>query len=235
VGAPRPFITDAELDPVIAHLKAHDEIREVLVSGGDPLTVPNRVLERLFQRLREARGDLNLRVCTRVPITEPKRLSVDTIALFSRRQPLRAAVHINHPRELAAETREVLSACIAAGIPVLVQTVLLQGVNDDAAVLAELFRECRSLALTPYYLFQMDLAPGTAHFRVPLKRGLRLYQELRDLLGEDSPAYALDLPGGGGKIRLSGDAIAGEGAVPKKGQVYYLKGPLGSIWTYPRQ
>jgi lysine 2,3-aminomutase len=240
VGSPRPFITGAELDPVTAYLKAHREIREVLVSGGDPLTVSDNALEGLFRRLREARTDepesapLSLRVCTRVPITDPKRLTGAAIGLFSRSQPLRAAVHINHPRELAMESRRVLASCAAAGIPVLVQTVLLRGVNDDAAILAELFRECRGLGLTPYYLFQLDLAPGTAHFRVPLKRGLALYQELRSLAGEDCPAYALDLPGGGGKIRLREDTIAGEGE-ETKGPVYYLKGPDGRLWAYPQR
>jgi lysine 2,3-aminomutase len=143
------------------------------------------------------------------------------------------AVHINHVRELSPETRQVLVACVAAGIPILVQTVLLRGVNDDAAVLTELFRECRSLGLIPYYLFQLDLAPGTAHFRVPLKQGLALYRELEGLPDEERPAYAVDLPGGGGKIRLSEDSIAGEGEEPG-GPVYYLKGPDGSLWAYPR-
>jgi lysine 2,3-aminomutase len=143
-------------------------------------------------------------------------------------------VHINHCRELSPEVRQVFAACIAAGIPILVQTVLLRGVNDNAAVLAELFRECRSLGLTPYYLFQLDLAPGTAHFRVPLRQGLALYRELGALLGWECPAYAVDLPGGGGKIRLGEGSIAGEGEEPG-GPVYYLKGPDGSLWAYPQR
>jgi lysine 2,3-aminomutase len=239
VGSSRPFISDAELEPVIAYLKAHPEIREVLVSGGDPLTVPDGVLERLFRRLRgaelpENRSPLCLRVCTRVPVTDPGRLAAPTIDLFSRYKPLRMTVHINHSRELAPETRQVFAACIAAGVPILVQTVLLRGINDNAAVLADLFRECRSLGLTPYYLFQLDLAPGTAHFRVPLKRGLAIYRELGGLLGLECPAYAVDLPGGGGKIRLGVGSIAGEGEEPG-GPVYYLRGPDGSRWAYPQR
>ncbi|MDR0760360.1 MAG: KamA family radical SAM protein [Treponema sp.] len=239
VGVPRPFVTDAELDPIIAYLAAHREIREVLVSGGDPLTASDGVLERLFRRLREAAVPgggvpISLRVCTRVPVTDPRRLTGAAIGLFSRYKPLRMAVHINHPRELAPEARRALAACVAAGIPVLVQTVLLQGVNDDAAILADLFRECRGLGLTPYYLFQLDLAPGTAHFRTALKRGLSLHRELRNLLGADCPVYAVDLPGGGGKIRLDENSIAGEGEEPE-GPVYYLKGPDGSLWAYPRR
>jgi lysine 2,3-aminomutase len=143
------------------------------------------------------------------------------------------AVHINHPRELAPEARKTLSACVDAGIPVLVQTVLLRGINDNTAVLAELFRDCRGLGLTPYYLFQLDLAPGTAHFRVPLKEGLGIYRDLRTVPGLGIPAYAVDLPGGGGKIRLSEDSIAGEGR-EAGGPVYYLRGPDNSLWAYPR-
>jgi lysine 2,3-aminomutase len=143
------------------------------------------------------------------------------------------AVHINHPRELAPEVRKVLSACVCKGIPILVQTVLLRGVNDEPLVLAELVRECCDLGLTPYYLFQPDLAPGTAHFRVPLKRGLALYRELQGLVNKTVPVYAVDLPGGGGKIRLKEDSIAGEGKEPG-GAVYHLKGPDGRLWKYPQ-
>jgi lysine 2,3-aminomutase len=251
-----PFISDAELIPVTAYLKTHGEIREVLVSGGDPLTAPDSVLEGLFRQLRETASDATphpaldaaphpalypapdiaphpaLRVCTRAPITAPGRLSAGTIALFRRYRPLRLAVHINHPRELAPEARNALAACVEAGIPVLVQTVLLRGVNDDPATLAELFRECLDLGFDPYYLFQLDLAPGTAHFRVPLKQGLAIYRELRGLLGKECPVYAVDLPGGGGKIRLGEDSIAGERETPE-GRVYLLKGPDGGLWAYP--
>jgi lysine 2,3-aminomutase len=240
VGFPRSFITGDELASVSACLAARREIREVLVSGGDPLTAEDDALEGLFRRLREARtaapedgGPLSIRICTRVPITNPRRLSGDTIGLFSQYKPLRMAVHINHVRELSPETRQVFAACAAAGVPVLVQTVLLRGVNDDAAVLAELFQECRRLGLIPYYLFQLDLAPGTAHFRVPLKQGLALYRKLRDFPDGERPVYAVDLPGGGGKIRLDEDSVAGEGEEPG-GPVYYLKGPDGRLWAYPR-
>jgi lysine 2,3-aminomutase len=115
---------------------------------------------------------------------------------------------------------------------VLVQTVLLRGINDEAATLADLFRECRGLGLRAYYLFQLDLAPGTAHFRLPLKQGLEVHRQLREILGDGCPAYAVDLPGGGGKIRLSPESIAGEQETPE-GRVYLLRGPGGGLWPYP--
>ena len=252
LSAAPAFISAGELGPVLEYLAAHPEIGEALVSGGDPLTTDNDRLVELFRALREARPGILLRVCTRVPITNPARLDAETIALFRRFRPLRLAVQINHPRELSPPSREGLAACVAAGLPVLVQTVLLRGVNDDPALLAELVRSCVDLGLTPYYLFQLDLAPGTAHFRVPLKQGLAIYRELAaqcapqlaPLGGGGSgsratvlavpqlPVYAVDLPGGGGKIRLSEDAIAGE-KMTAAGPVYLLRDGQGKLWEYP--
>ena len=125
------------------------------------------------------------------------------------------------------------SAAVEAGIPVHVQTVLLRGINDKAETLAALFRECVGLGISPYYLFQLDLAPGTAHFRVPLKEGLSIYRDLGRLItGSGLPVYAVDLPGGGGKIRLHDGVIAGEEDSPG-GRVYLLKDEAGKLWTYP--
>jgi lysine 2,3-aminomutase len=223
------------------YLAAHSEIREVLVSGGDPLTLDNTCLSDLLCRLRKARPAVMLRVCTRVPITEPLRVDRETIALFAQFRPLRLVVHINHPRELSAtpsfesSSCVALAACVSAGIPVHVQTVLMRGINDDPELLARLFRDCLELGLSPYYLFQMDLAPGTAHFRVPLKRGLAIYRELGRLIsGLGLPAYAVDLPGGGGKIRLHDGVIAGE-KITAAGTVYILKDRAGNEWKYPAE
>jgi lysine 2,3-aminomutase len=223
-----------ELDPVLAYLRAHAEIREILISGGDPLTAGDEDLDRLLWEIREARPGIMFRICTRIPITSPERLGPKTSALFARYRPLRMVVHINHPRELAEPARRGLAACAGAGIPVHVQTVLLRGVNDRAETLAELFRDCLNLGLSPYYLFQPDLAPGTAHFRLPLTEGLALYAELKTLIsGLGLPVYAVDLPGGGGKIALHEGSIAAEEEKPE-GAVYLLKGPGGRLYPYPK-
>jgi lysine 2,3-aminomutase len=231
------FIGEEELGSVLSYLGAHPEIRELMVSGGDPLTAPDRALRSLFSRLRQVRGDLSLRVCTRVPVTAPRRISGEFIDLCRDFRPLRFSVHINHPRELAPAARLALAALVRSGFPVLVQTVLLRGINDSTETLAALFRDCLDLGLSPYYLFQLDLAPGTAHFRLPLQRGLALYRELRERWnrageGVELPVYAVDLPGGGGKIRLSEASIAGEEDRPG-GRVCLLKAPDGSLWPYP--
>jgi lysine 2,3-aminomutase len=228
-----PSIDD--LQPTLAYLAAHTEISEILVSGGDPLTLDNAGLNDLLHSLRKARPDILLRMCTRVPITEPSRMDSETIALFAAFRPLRMVVQINHSRELSIPARTGLAACVDAGIRVLVQTVLLRGINDDPALLAQLFQDCLDLGLSPYYLFQMDLAPGTAHFRVPLKQGIAIYRELSGLIsGSGLPAYAVDLPGGGGKIRLHESVIAGEKITPD-GLVYILTDYNGKEWYYPAE
>ena len=227
------FISAEELEPVLAYISSRPEIREVLVSGGDPLTAGNAALEELFGKLRIASPSIHIRLCSRVFITCPARIDADTVVLLSAFKPLRIVTHINHPRELTPESRKALASAAEAGIPVLVQTVLLRGVNDSAETLAALFRECREIGLSPYYLFQSDLAPGAAHFRVPLKKGLSIYSELGRLVpGPGLPVYAVDLPGGGGKIRLCEDSIAGEEDRPG-GRVYLLKDPAGKLWEYP--
>jgi lysine 2,3-aminomutase len=240
MSSPAAFIGGEELAPVLAYLESRREIKEILVSGGDPLTAEDGALEELFKKLRKARPGIHIRLCSRVPVTDPARLGQDTIALLARYRPLRIAVHINHPRELAAgsgspDAGNALASAVEAGIPVLVQTVLLRGINDNAETLAALFRECLGLGLIPYYLFQLDLAPGTAHFRVPLKEGLAVYRELGRLVpGPGLPVYAVDLPGGGGKIRLCEGLIAGEEARPR-GRVYLLKDSAGKLWEYPAE
>jgi lysine 2,3-aminomutase len=198
----------------------------------------NNFLDDLFRSLRDVQPSLLFRICTRVPITEPLRLDDETIALFAKYRPLRISAHINHPRELCCLSSSVLASCVSVSIPVLVQTVLMRGINDEPSLLAELFGNCLDLGLSPYYLFQMDLAPGTAHFRVPLEQGLAIYRELSGLISDRPnkplglPAYALDLPGGGGKIRLHENVIVGKRLTPN-GPVYVLKDKNGSEWCYP--
>jgi len=227
------FIGGDELEPVLEYLKSHSEIKEILVSGGDPLTADNETLSELFQKIRLARPDILIRLCSRVPITWPQRINPDTITLLTQNRPLRIVTHINHRIELSPEARNVLALLVDAGVPVHVQTVLLKGINDDAMALADLFRECLAIGITPYYLFQLDLAPGTAHFRVPLKQGIAIYKELeRQVSGLSLPVYAVDLPGGGGKIRLHESCISGEADRPN-GKVYLLKDNNGKIRDYP--
>jgi lysine 2,3-aminomutase len=234
----RDFLSDGETAEIYGYTRRHPEVRELLLSGGDPLTAADETLDKLFTGLRGGAaagtgGAIRFRVCTRIPVVFPERVGKDLIGMLRRFRPLRMAVHINHPRELDGKAGAVLGSAAGAGIPVLVQTVLLKGINDNAETLAELFLACVHLGLAPYYLFQLDLAPGTSHFRVDLLRGLALYRKLIPLVPAATlPPYALDLPGGGGKIRLCEEIIAGKEKCPE-GSVYLLRGPGKKIWRYP--
>jgi len=230
------FITPEELKPVKAYLADHPEVREVLVSGGDPLMGSDERLETLFATLREGRPGILLRIGSRMPVMAPERITEGLVTLFRQYRPLRLILHINHSKELAIEVRSALNHLIEAGIPVHTQTVLLRGVNDSAAVLAELFRELLDLGATPYYLFQGDLAPGTSHFRVNLAQALDIYRELTDLIsGLGLPIFAVDLPGGGGKVHLHPGCIEGE-ETDATGQTWYLlRSRDTTLWRYPKE
>jgi lysine 2,3-aminomutase len=214
------FMDEAETSAAAAYLAAHREVREVLVSGGDPLTADDDRLDGLFSRLRAARPGLLLRLCTRAPVTLPSRVTDGLLALLRRHRPLVAVVQANHPAEFAQPGVDALRAIVEAGIPLRIQTVLLRGVNDDAAVLEELFCTLAAYGASPYYLFQGDLASGTSHFRVPLSRGLELYAELRRRLsGLELPRFAVDAPGGAGKVYLP------EGIAGREGKDWVLLAP----------
>lgn len=223
----RGFISPEDQSAVAAWLAERPEIREILVSGGDPLVASDGRVESLLSSLRAARPEATLRVCTRCPSTLPMRFTPGLVGLLRAFRPLRVVTHFNHPRELSPQADEALGNLIDAGIPVFVQTVLLRGINDDPDVLEGLFSGLVRRGAQPYYLFQGDLAPGTAHLRCSLSRGLAIYAELRSRLsGLELPRYAVDAPGGGGKAFLPEDIEGREGdrfilRTPSGGRAYY--------------
>lgn len=232
----RGFVTDRELESIQAYLAQHPEVQEVLVSGGDPLMGSDERLRSLFVRLRQSRPGILLRLGSRVPVMAPERITDSLIRLFREFRPLRLVLHLNHPRELAPPVAQALSALVDSGIPVHTQTVLLRGVNDSVSVLAELFRSCLTLGLSPYYLFQGDLAPGTAHFRLPLREALDLYRQLGlRISGLGLPTFALDLPGGGGKVHLHENSIEDEYVDSTGQRLYRIRGRDGNLWSYPAE
>jgi lysine 2,3-aminomutase len=233
VARPEGFITEKELEPVLAYLKTHTELREILLSGGDLLTASNVKIFWLLEKLQEAGRTLLFRIGSRVPVTNPARITPELVELLRRFKPLRLVIHLNHPRELATEVRQALDLFVQAGIPVHTQTVLLKGINDNVDTLAELFRESLNLGINPYYLLQGDLAPGTSHLRLNLLQGIELHKELKSCIsGLAYPHYALDLPGGGGKIMLNSDSIKEE-KDNLRGKVYVLQDTHGKEYEYP--
>ncbi len=233
LARPEGFITEKEIRPVLAYLTEHKEIREVLLSGGDLLAAADDQIFWLLSMLQECGRPLLVRIGSRVPVTAPGRITPELINILCRFRPLRLVIHLNHPRELALRVREALDMFVKAAIPVHTQTVLLKGINDNVETLAELFRESLNLGINPYYLLQGDLASGTAHLRVNLQKGIDLYKELKaHISGLAYPRYALDLPGGGGKIMLHAESILAKRESPR-GIVYVLQDTQGCEYEYP--
>jgi len=195
-------LTTAEIGAALAYIRAHPEIWEVILTGGDPFVMSPRRMEDLTQALGEIAHVKIIRWHTRVPVVTPERVTADLVAaLGSSRKSVYVALHANHPRELTAAARNAVARLVDAGIPVVSQTVLLRGINDDADTLEALMRAFVEARVKPYYLHHGDLAPGTAHFRTTLAEGQALMHALRQRLsGLAIPTYVLDIPGGHGKV-----------------------------------
>jgi lysine 2,3-aminomutase len=195
-------ISEEDIDRAIAYVDRRPAIREVILTGGDPLVLSPRRIASLTRRLDAIPHLSVLRWHSRVPVATPGRVDAAMIsALAADRAAVYIAIHVNHPRELSGPVRIALSRLVAGGLSLLSQTVLLKGVNDASAVLARLFTELVTLRVRPYYLHHPDLAPGTSHFRLPIARGQELVRSLRGTIsGLAQPVYVLDLPGGYGKV-----------------------------------
>jgi lysine 2,3-aminomutase len=201
VGPAAKPLTPAELETAVAYIAAHSEIWEVILSGGDPLVLSPRRLRPVMARLAEIDHVKVIRVHTRVPVADPGRVSIELVrALKAPGKASYIVLHANHARELTPAAREACARFVDAGIPMLSQSVLLKGVNDDRQALGELMRALVECRIKPYYLHHGDLAPGTSHLRSSIERGQELMRALRGRLsGLCQPAYVLDIPGGHGK------------------------------------
>jgi lysine 2,3-aminomutase len=210
VGPGAGALTPEELDDAMAYIAAHPEVWEVVFTGGDPFMVSARRAAELVGRLGGIAHVKVLRWHTRVPVVAPDRITPEFVrALKSPGQASFVVLHANHPRELTPAARTACARLIDAGIPVLSQSVLLKGVNDDAGVLAALMRAFVETRIKPYYLHHPDLAPGTAHHRLTLAAGRDLVHKLRAAAsGLAQPAYVLDLPGGFGKVPVGPAYVA---------------------------
>lgn len=199
-----------DLEPALQYVRAHREVRDVLISGGDPLLLEDAHLEGILSALRGIAHVQILRIGTRVPSALPYRINHALCRMLRRHHPLYMSLHFNHPRELTSEARRACAMLADSGIPLGSQTVLLRGVNDDPAVIAELMRALVSARVRPYYLFQLDPVKGSAHLRTPVEKGIQIVRELQRLLPLIwIPQFAVDLPGGGGKALLGPGCTSG--------------------------
>ncbi|HYD97829.1 MAG TPA: lysine-2,3-aminomutase-like protein [Alphaproteobacteria bacterium] len=214
VGPGAEALSPEELEAAFAYIRANPAIWEVILTGGDPLVLAPRRLAGIVAALDAVPHLGVIRLHSRVPVAEPSRVTEELVAaLRARDSAVWLAVHVNHPRELTPEALAALARLADAGIPLLSQTVLLRGVNDDAAVLEALFRGLVRARVKPYYLHHGDLAPGTAHFRTSLAEGQELMRRLRGRVsGLCQPTYVLDIPGGHGKAPV-GPCYAADGTV----------------------
>jgi lysine 2,3-aminomutase len=203
VGPDGGLLTARELETAYTWFEAHPAIREVILTGGDPLMLSPRRLGAIIARLSAIPHIEMLRIHTRVPTTDPAKVSGALTAALATDRSLWVAVHANHAREFTAEARTAVTRLRRAGIPLLGQSVLLRGINDTADALEALFRAMIAVGIKPYYLHQLDAAPGTARFRVPIAEGQRLLAALRGrVTGVAWPTYVLDIPGGHGKVPI---------------------------------
>jgi lysine 2,3-aminomutase len=206
-GAAEP-ITGEKLDAAFAYIEAHPEIWEVILTGGDPFVLSPRRAKDITQRLAAIPHVQVIRWHTRVPVVDPARVTPEFVSALKCGKAVYVALHANHPREITPEARAAVARLVDAGIPMLSQTVLLKGVNDDAGTLEALMRALVAARVKPYYLHHGDLAPGTSHFRTSIEHGQDLTEALRARAsGLCQPTYVLDIPGGAAKAPLSRAAV----------------------------
>jgi len=228
VGCAGMCLSFRELRAGIDYIAATPQIKDVILSGGDPLLLPDPVLGDLLARIRAIPHVEIIRIGSRIPVTLPERITDQLCGLLKRFAPLYLNTHFNNPRELTPQSAAACAKLADAGIPLGNQTVLLRQVNDDPRTLAELFRGLLKVRVRPYYLHQMDLTCGTAHFRTSIATGLKIMKSLRGpVSGLAIPHYVVDLPGGKGKVPLVPEYLE-----RREGHLF-IRTPAGELIEYP--
>ncbi|MBI5423154.1 MAG: KamA family radical SAM protein [Opitutae bacterium] len=193
-----------EYEQGLRYIEAHPEIRDVLLSGGDPLLLSDKKLDHLLGRLRAIKHVEFIRIGSRIPIFLPQRITPELCEVFKKHGPIWMSIHANHPREATQELKDALERLSFAGVPLGNQSVLLRGVNDDADVMKALVHRLLRMRVRPYYIYQMDLITGGAHFKADVRKGIEIIQALRGhTTGYAVPQYVIDAPGGGGKVPIN--------------------------------
>ncbi len=219
----------SQWEKAIAYISAHPEIRDCLLSGGDPLSIADDKLDWLLTRLRAIPHLEFIRIGTKLPVVMPQRITRDLVKMLKKHHPLWMSIHFTHPDELTPETREACARLADAGIPLGSQTVLLKGINDSVEVLKPLFHGLLTARVRPYYLYQCDPVSGSAHFRTPVEKGLEIIRHLRGhTTGYAVPTLVIDAPGGGGKIPILPDYVTG-----RDGADLLLTNFEGGTFRYP--
>ncbi len=230
VGKPVIDLSHNVLIEQIRYIKKTPAIRDVLLSGGDPLMLDDERIEFLLKELRTIPHIEIIRIGTRVPCTLPQRITSRLCNMLKKYHPLYANIHFNHPREITGESQRACGLLADAGIPLGNQSVLLKGVNDDPATMKNLVQKLLKIRVKPYYLYQLDLVKGTYHFRTRVEKGVRI---IESLIGHTSglavPQYIIDAPNGGGKVPVQPEYVLGF-----KDDRVVLRNFEGGIYNYPQ-
>jgi len=219
----------SQWDEAISYIAANHAVRDVLLSGGDPLTLSDGRLEWILSRLKKIPHVELIRIGTKAPVVMPFRITPELTRVLKRYHPIWISLHVTHPEELTPEMQQACIRLADAGIPLGSQTVLLAGINDNLDTMKRLFHGLLQIRVRPYYLYQCDPIPGSSHFRTPVSKGLEIIKGLRGhTTGYAVPAYVIDAPGGGGKIPLLPEYVLG-----RNGHDLLLKNYQGRTYRYP--
>jgi lysine 2,3-aminomutase len=234
VGEDGEGLSPAELDAALDYVRSHAEVWEVILSGGDPLLLTKSRLAYIIQALDAIEHVEVIRIHTRVPVVDPTRVNADMVQALKVKTPVYVVLHANHPKEL---TDAAIAACgqlVDQGIPMLSQSALLKGINDDPQTMTQLMRKLTRARVKPYYLHHGDLAQGTSHFRTTIEEGQAIMRSLRgDISGICQPMYVLDIPGGKGKVPIGPTYLKDMSELESDKKHYQVEDPWGTIHAYP--
>jgi lysine 2,3-aminomutase len=229
VGVKAERMRPEEMQRAIQYIAQHPEVRDVLISGGDPLILSESVLEPLLQGLRAIPHVEIIRIGTRVPVFMPQRITPELVAMLSKYHPLWINIHFNHPKEITPETAAACARLANAGIPLGSQTVLLRGINDCPHIIKDLMHALLRSRVRPYYLYQCDLSQGISHFRTSINKGLEIIEHLRGhTSGLAVPTFCLDAPGGAGKVPIMPQYL-----ISMSDKTAVVRNYAGAISAYP--
>ncbi len=220
---------ETDYEEAFRYLEKHTEVRDVLLSGGDPLLFGDAKLEKILRRLREIPHIEFLRIGSRVPIFLPQRITPEFCQMLQKYHPLYLSIHTNHPRELTLEVKEGLERLANHGIPLGNQSVLLRGVNDDVETMRTLLHKLLMCRVRPYYLYQCDLIQGSSHLRAPVSKGIEIIEGLRGhTTGYAIPQFVIDAPGGGGKVPINPEYV-----IHRDDERVVIRNFEGKVFEYP--
>lgn len=228
VGSETHLTSRQNFEQAYDYIKSNRRVRDVLISGGDPLMLPDETIEDMLKNLRAIPNVEFIRLGTRMPVTVPMRVTENLVSIFKRYSPVWVSLHFNHPKEITKRCKKACDMLSDSGIPLGSQTVLLRGINDRPSTMRRLMHELLKIRVRPYYIYQCDPARGISHFRTPVSVGINVMEKLRGhTSGYAVPTYVVDAPGGGGKIPVAPNYVISQA----KG-MFTLRNYAGNIFTY---